>query len=189
MTFNISNWSSLIFIFGAFLNLFGIVITIKATINVWHAYGPGPVWPWGNKAMSICRAKLKRLNPWRRKGKSIHTQGIPASFSMAGSVSVKLRKRLAFKDEDDTNEKRLSRLEEAVMGLYKELDNNEAATQKDHSDFRESINELKQNLDEESRRLEAFSKDAVSSDVRLQLRGLLYIGFGTLISSVAQFLK
>jgi hypothetical protein len=181
-------WSSLFFTIGVLLNLIGIIITIKATVNMWHAYGPGPVWPWVHKALSICRVKIKLLHPWRRKGKSVHIQGLPASIAVTSSVSVKLRKRLGFKGEDDSNEKRIRRLEEAVMGLYRELDENKADTEKSNSALRKSIGDLQQKLKEESRRLEAFSKEAVTGDIRLQLRGLLFIGLGTLISSIAQFL-
>lgn len=183
------SWSLFFAIVGAILNLIGIAFTIKATINVWHAYGPGPVWPWVNKALTICRIKLKRLSPWNRRGKNTHTQVASACFAVTASVRAKLRKRLGFKGEGDSVEKRIGRIEKAITGLYRELDENEADSQSNNSSLRKSISELKQKLEDESRRLEAFSKEAVSGDIRLQLIGLLFIGFGTLISSVAHFFK
>ena len=140
-------------IVGAILNLIGIAITIKATINVWHVYGPGPVWPWVNETLTNCRVKLKRLSPWNRRGKNTHTQAVTASLAVTASVRAKLRKRLGFKGEGDSVEIRIDRLEKAITGLYRELDENETDANKHYSGLIESISELKQKLDEESRRL------------------------------------
>ena len=176
-----------IVVIGSFFNLLGIYFALRANINVWHAYRSGvPVWPWISNSVYRFRSKIKRYRLWPRKRGDKHITIAPESITATiSSFNIKLKKRLNFANKDMSEAERFKRLEEAVQGIYKELDEKGKETVKTLDALRNSLNDIRKKVTDESKRLEAFSKEAVTGDVRLQLNGLLLIGFGTFLTLLA----
>ena len=179
-----SSWAMAFVLVGFLFNVTGIYLTLTATINVWRAYGTGPVWPWISYNMRKIRSMIKRLTFWTRKRKDARIPVKPASAVASGSeIIINGIKRLNF-NAAMSDDMRFKRLEEAVMGIYKELDESREDTKEEHDALRVSINDLEKQVSNESERLEAFSKEAVTDDIRLQLVGLIFIGSGVIFAAL-----
>ncbi len=108
------------------------------------------------------------------------------NLSASDSLSIELKEetfineRIGFKSEV-SRAKRINRLEQAFEYIYDEIDYKDTKINLQHQRLSKSLNKLEEQVNKESKRLEAFSKEAVTGDVRLQLRGLVFIGSGTFL--------
>lgn len=175
-----SDCISLIFVtIGVALNIRGIYLSGQALCNAWRAYRNEPLWPSATRKIAKTKFFFRKLAFWSKKDAKIHVAGASSSATTA-KVTTRSVSRVRFSDDKPVTE-RIERLEEALKFVYQELDEEHKEAHEKLQHFSKELNNLEKQVNEESKRLEAFSKEAVTSDVRLQLEGLFYIGIGTFL--------
>jgi hypothetical protein len=162
---------------GTALNIFGLVCGGRAFVIAHAAYGSGPLLPWVASASGSVRALWRRMTPWVKRGSVVD---VSMAATLTSRVSARATVRTGF-PSDLTDAERIERLVRAVDGIYAELDEDRLMANELHTAVTEKIDRLAVRLDDESQRLEALTREVASSDVRLQLRGLVSIALGTIL--------
>ncbi len=166
---------------GTILNVLGLVCAARALVHAWKAYGQGPLLPWLANGLIRAAAVLRHLTPWAKRNATVQTMS--GSMAVTSSLSARVTIRVGF-PESLSDRERIDRLVRAVEGIYDELGEYRSISNREQAAVSERVSKLAAQLDTESKRLETLSKEAVSQDVRLQLLGLLFIGFGTVLTLV-----
>lgn len=166
---------------GTILNVLGLVCSARALVHAWEAYGQGPLLPWLANGLIWAAAMRRHLKPWAKRNATVQT--LSGSVTATSSVSGRVTVQVDF-PEDLSDRERIDRLVRAVKGIYNELGEARSISNREQAEVSERVSKLAAQLDTESKRLETLSKEAVSQDVRLQLLGLLFIGFGTVLTLV-----
>ena len=173
---------SLIFVtIGVALNIGGIYLSGQALCNAWRAYRNEPLWPSATRSFVKTKVFFRKLAFWSKKDAKIHVAGASSSSTTA-KATIRSILRVGFSNDKPAIE-RIEQLEKALKYVYQELDEKHKEAHEKHQHLSKELNNLEKQVKEESRRLEAFSKEAVTGDVRLQLKGLILIGLGTLFIS------
>ncbi len=170
---------------GIVLNFIGFVCSVKVLFNVQLRYGIAPMWPWLSKAIKKGRGTLRRLKFWGKREVTIRPESICTSEAF-GDLQVFGRKKI---DENQSKEERIKCLEEAVLSIYKEMDHKNDNLKNSLQALREKLNGVECQVNKESKRLEGFTKEAVSGDVRFQFMAILFIFFGTILVTVPTLWK
>jgi len=166
---------------GTILNVLGLVCSARALVHAWEAYGQGPLLPWLANGLRWATAMRRHLTPWAKRNATVQT--LSCRSATTTRLSARLTVREAF-PEDLSDHERIDRLVQAVKGIYQELGEACSVFNCEQAEVWERVSKLAAQLDTESKRLETLSKQAVSQDVRLQLLGLLFICFGTVLTLI-----
>lgn len=163
---------------GTALNLFGLYCGGKAFVAAWRKYGDGDLWPWIRKTASAARAVGRRIAFWRRRDTTVFS--VSGSAHAATSASAYVTARPGFPDTDH-EEQRYAQLQRAIEMAFDQMLEDRSRANRQNAEFEKRLSEIKTQVEGETRRLEDLSKEIASGDVRLQLLGLMAIGFGTVL--------
>lgn len=176
--------AALIFVgVGTGFNIVGLICGVCALCKTWRAYRFKPIFP---QLSNICKTLKKIVGKlkfwsWRRKGSVMHTDGATACVAISGSARRILR--VGFPDNISDSEK-VKCLIRAVRGIYMELDEDRRNLANKYASLSKRFEDRLQHVDQENRRLEELTREAVSGEVPLQLMGLLLIALGTLLTTI-----
>jgi hypothetical protein len=166
---------------GTALNIFGLFCAGTAFKASWDEYGEGDLWPWLGAAITRTKQVASRLAFWRRQ--------VPQTVEVSGAGMVasggygRATVRMGF-PQDASDAERIAQLERAVQGIYDDLAEDRGVASRHDAEFTQRLEEVDNKIESESQRLEDLSRAAASSDIQLQLVGLMAIGVGTVLTAV-----
>jgi len=174
-----SDWLVLTLIaIGIALNLFGLYCGGRAFVAAWRKYGDGDLWPWVAKTVSAVRTAGRRMAFWRRRDTTVLSVSGSAHATSGASAYVTVRP--GFPDTDH-EEQRYAQLQRAIEMAFDQMSEDRGRANRKIAEFEKRLGDVRAQVEAETQRLEDLSKEIASGDVRLQLLGLMAIGFGTVL--------
>ncbi len=168
---------------GIILNGFGLACGVKAFINTQRSYGDGPLFPTATKIYSAFKNIACRLLFFLRKKRDQVVYEEDIETVVAIGINMRTVTRVGF-PENISDPESIARLIRAVIGIYEELDRDYKSLNEQLSETANKLSILSQVVDEKNKMQEEFSRKAVSGEVPLQLRSLLFIGSGTILMAI-----
>ncbi|MCT2279512.1 hypothetical protein M3G91_18005 [Micromonospora chalcea] len=170
------------------LTLLGLTLTLLgsgfACVALWRdhrAYGDGPVFPWLAGAWQWLRQQSFRLLPWLRRPATVSPQTTSVSGSVETTWAVFVGPEIP---EDAPLEKQVALLVQRVNYIEKAARDDRARHNQDIGAMQDEMIKLGERLDQADRDVERLAKDAAVGTARLQLRGLLLVGVGTILMAI-----
>lgn len=170
------------------LTWLGLGLTVAGTICAGVAlrrdhkqYGEGPLFPWLAAAWRWLRQQSFRLMPWLRRPVTVNLQPASVSISLGSAWATLVGPEIP---EDAPIEKQVALLVQRVNNIEKAARDDRARHNQDVRAVHDEMSKLGERLDQADRDVERLAKDAAVGTVRLQLRGLLLIGFGTFLMAI-----
>lgn len=167
---------------GLLLTLVGIGCGAVALRRTWTEHGSGSLLPDSEIAVQRARALVGRVLPRLRKRQVVSADNalvLLGEIAVRGSLTLRVLPR-----EGATADELIAHLLKRVERVEVIADEDRAAASADTSKVRAELTSVSKRADEEALRLEALTKSVAVGTVRLQLVGLILIGFGTALMSV-----
>lgn len=164
---------------GLLLALAGVGCGVAAYIGSVRQYDTLPVWPWASTTIRLLRARLTCK-------RDVRTGSGTGTIVLAGSA---IGSAEAFGDasvikSDETVDERMARLEARLQLIEERGGAEQARAEMAERLLEEQLTKQGRRLEDADEQLRALAKSVAVSSARLQLVGLILVGFGTMLMAV-----
>lgn len=175
---------------GLAITVAGIVCAVVAYVQTLHEHDPGrPFWPWWTRKRRAVIGFVVRA--WRWLWNRPANQVVMAGAAFGGTAAMGTVTVVATGPEVPPE----LRVEEQVRLLVARVEAAERQAEADRNRANEAVQAVRsdvaaqgQRLDEADRRIDAKATSIAIGTARLQILGLVLVGFGTVLMAVPAFL-